>query len=356
MELEHRGRQYRCTFSTVTVNQGDYHVAQLNIATLRAPIDDPSIADFTNNLERINGLGDASPGFVWRLQTDEGDATALRPYEDPMVIVNMTVWSSVATLKDFAYRTVHADFLARRREWFVAGSTGLVLWWVRAGDIPTVDDAKRRLEFLQRHGPTPYAFRFARPAAPFVIDRTSLDEPDTADLIARLNDELAGRYDDPSDNHFRLDPDEVSVGAGAVVVGRLDDRTVACGALRSIPEIEGDIEAIGLRTAEVKRMYVVPEARGNKLGAAILDRLELEAAALGIEHLVLETGSRQPEAIQMYERAGFTARERWGSTPTRRTAGVSRSDSMRPSTVIRRRAGRRRRGRHPADRRRRGGE
>ena len=129
-----------------------------------APIDDPSIADFTNNLERINGLGDGSPGFVWRLQTDEGDATALRPYPDPMVIVNMTVWSSVAALKDFAYRTVHAEFLARRREWFVAGSTGVVLWWIRAGELPTVDDAKRRLEFLEGHGPSPYAFRFARAA------------------------------------------------------------------------------------------------------------------------------------------------------------------------------------------------
>ncbi len=300
----------------MTATRGDYHIAQLNIATLLAPIDDPSIADFTDNLERINALGDGSPGFVWRLQTDEGDATALRPYADPMVIVNMTVWSSVAALKDFAYRTDHAEFLARRREWFVAGSTGVVLWWIRAGELPTVDDAKRRLEFLERHGASPYAFRFARPPAPFVIERTSLEDPDTVDLIARLNDELTGRYDDPSDNHFRLDPDEVSPGAGAVVVGRLDDRAVACGALRRIPTSIGrsmeTSTAPGSRTAEIKRMYVAPEARGNKLGAAILDRLELEAGALGIDRLVLETGSRQPEAIQMYERAGFTARDRWG--------------------------------------------
>ena len=96
------------------------------------------------------------------------------------------------------------------------------------------------------------------------------------------------------------------------MVGRLDDRAVACGALRRIPEIDGDFDGTGGRTAEIKRMYVAPEARGNKLGAAILDRLELEAGALGIDRLVLETGSRQPEAIQMYERAGFTARDRWG--------------------------------------------
>ena len=250
---------------------------------------------------------------MWRLQTDEGDATALRPYDDPMVIVNMTVWSSVAALKDFAYRTAHAEFLARRREWFVAGSTGVVLWWIRAGELPTVDDAKRRLEFLERHGASPYAFRFARPPAPFVIERTSLDDPDTVELIARLNDELTGRYDDPSDNHFRLEPDEVSPASVRSWSAASTIAPVACGALRRIDsEIEGDIDGTGLRTAEIKRMYVAPEARGNKLGAAILDRLELEAGALGIDRLVLETGSRQPEAIQMYERAGFTARDRWG--------------------------------------------
>ncbi|HWM19434.1 MAG TPA: GNAT family N-acetyltransferase [Ilumatobacteraceae bacterium] len=304
----------------MTATPGDYHIAQLNIATLLAPVDDPSIADFTDNLERINALGDGSPGFVWRLQTDDGDATALRPYPDPMVIVNMTVWTSVAALKEFAYRTEHAEFLARRREWFAAGSTGVALWWIRAGDVPTVDDAKRRLDFLQRHGPSPYAFRFARPPAPFVVERTSLEDPDALDLIARLNDELTGRYDDPSDNHFRLEPDDVSPGIGAVVVGRLADRAVACGAIRRIRDLDGDIDGdidsdsdgTGRRIAEIKRMYVVPDARGNKLGAAVLDRLEHEATELGIDQIVLETGSRQPEAIQMYERAGFTARERWG--------------------------------------------
>ncbi len=313
VELEHPGRQYRYTVCTVTVTPREFHIAQLNIATLQAPVDDPATADFTDNLERINALGEGSPGFVWRLQTDDGDATALRPYPDPMIIVNMTVWTSVAALKEYAYRTEHAEFVARRREWFVPGSTGLVLWWIRAGDLPTVDDAKRRLEFLRRHGPSPYAFRFARPPAPFVVEQTSLEDPATLDLITALNTELTGRYDHPSDNHFRLEPDEVSPGMGAVVVGRLEERAVACGAIRRIDwDVDGDIDGAGGRTAEIKRMYVAPAARGNKLGAAILDRLELEATELGIDRLVLETGSRQPEAIQLYERAGFTPRDRWG--------------------------------------------
>ena len=307
----------------MTADPGDYHVAQLNIATLLAPIDDPSIADFAGNLERINALGDASPGFVWRLQTDDGNATALRPYPDPMVIVNMTVWTSIAALKEYAYRTEHADFLARRREWFVPGSSGVALWWTRAGDLPTLVGAKRRLEFLERHGPSPYAFRFARPPAPFVVEQTSLEDPDTLGLIAHLNNELTVQYDDPSANFFRLDPDEVAPGVGVVVVGRLDDRAVACGALRPVYDVDddgdgggdvrGDGDGAGSRTAEVKRMYVAPEARGRKLGAAVLDRLELEAAALRIDRLVLQTGSRQPEAIRLYERAGFTERDPWGA-------------------------------------------
>jgi GNAT superfamily N-acetyltransferase len=301
----------------VTVPPGEYHIAQLNISALLAPIDDPSIADFADNLERINAIGDGSPGFVWRLQTDDGDATAIRPYPDPMVIVNMTVWTSIAALKEFAYRTEHADFLARRREWFVTGSSGVALWWTRAGDLPTIVEAKRRLEFLERLGPSPYAFRFARPPAPFVVEHASLEDPDTLGLIAHLNDELTVQYDDPASNFFRLDPDEVAPGVGAVVVGRLDDRAVACGALRRIYDVDGDIhgdgDGAGARTAEVKRMYVAPEARGRKLGAAVLDRLELEAAALGIDRLVLQTGSRQPEAIRLYERAGFTVRDPWGA-------------------------------------------
>jgi GNAT superfamily N-acetyltransferase len=300
----------------VTAPPRDYHVAQINISTLLAPIDDPSIADFAGNLDHINAIGDASPGFVWRLQTDDGNATSIQSYPDPLVIVNMTVWTSIEALKEFAYRTEHADFLARRREWFAAGSSAVALWWIRAGDLPTLDDAKRRVEFLRRHGPSPYAFRFARPPAPFVVEPTTLDDPDTRDLIARLDEELTAAYDDPAANFFRLDADEVAPGAGTVIVGRLDDRPVACGALRRISDMEGETDgtrdATSGRIAEVKRMYVAPEARGHKLGAAVLDRLELEAAALGIERIVLETGDRQHEAIRLYERAGFAVRESWG--------------------------------------------
>ena len=138
----------------------EFHLAQFNMARLLAPLDDPQIADFVGSLERINTLADDSPGFVWRLQGDGGDATSLRPFGED-VIVNMSLWESVEALFDFVYRTAHAPVMAKRRQWF-AKPDGVytVLRWVKAGHIPTVDDARARLDILQRKGPNPAAFTF----------------------------------------------------------------------------------------------------------------------------------------------------------------------------------------------------
>jgi len=146
------------------VGQGGWHLAQVNIAVLRAPIDSPELAAFVEQLDPVNALGDAAPGFVWRLQTEDGDATAIRAFDDDRIIVNMSVWESVEALGDFVFRSRHLDVLRRRREWFEKMATAYVaLWWVPAGTIPTVDDAKRRLERLERLGPTAEAFTFREP-------------------------------------------------------------------------------------------------------------------------------------------------------------------------------------------------
>jgi hypothetical protein len=137
------------------------HLAQLNIGRLRAPMDDPSIDDFRNNLDRINALAEESPGFVWRLQDEAGNATGIKPFGDELEIVNLTVWESIDSLADFTYRSGHTEFLRRRREFFEAPSQPIVcLWWVPDGAIPTVDEAIERLEHLREHGPTPTAFTF----------------------------------------------------------------------------------------------------------------------------------------------------------------------------------------------------
>lgn len=144
-----------------------HHVAQLNIARLAAPLESPQLKGFVDALDHINGLGDASPGFVWRLQTDEGDATALRPFDDDKILVNMSVWESVEALSQFAYRTEHRDYLRRRGEWFERMfQPYLVLWWVPAGHVPTVEEAKKRLELLEANGPSSEAFTFRNPFPP----------------------------------------------------------------------------------------------------------------------------------------------------------------------------------------------
>ena len=138
-----------------------FHLAQANIARMRAPLDSPIMEGFRSQLDRINAIADSSPGFVWRLQTDEGNATAIRAYEDDRILFNMSVWESLEALRDYVYRSDHAGPLRSRREWFeLLDGPILVLWWIPAGAIPTVPEARERLDHLRRHGPTAEAFTF----------------------------------------------------------------------------------------------------------------------------------------------------------------------------------------------------
>lgn len=143
-----------------------YALAQLNIARLVAPIDSPQLVDFVSSLERINALAEASPGFVWRLQDEAGDATAIRHFGDN-VIINMSVWRDVASLQDYVYRSAHTEVLRRRQEWFEKiRESYLALWWVPAGHRPSLDEAGSRLESLRRNGPTVEAFSFKKTFPP----------------------------------------------------------------------------------------------------------------------------------------------------------------------------------------------
>src|SRR5256885_10833486 len=150
----------------------DHHLAQLNLARLRAPIDSPELDGFVARLPEINGLAGRSPGYVWRLRDESGDATALRPFA-PDVIVNLTVWESVETLRAFVYRSAHLEPMRRRREWFLPfDGPYLVLWWIPAGTLPALAEAGGRLEILRRRGPSPQALTLPRPhAAPGTLTR-----------------------------------------------------------------------------------------------------------------------------------------------------------------------------------------
>ena len=138
-----------------------YELAQLNIGVIKGPIDSPVMADFVANLDRINALAERTPGFVWRLQTEEGNATAIRPYEDERVAVNMSVWRDVESLNKYVYSSEHVQIMRRRREWFEKMDQAfLVLWWVPRGHRPTIEEAKAKPEILRAKGPTAEAFTF----------------------------------------------------------------------------------------------------------------------------------------------------------------------------------------------------
>jgi hypothetical protein len=154
-----------------------HHLAQVNIGRLRAPIDDPIMDGFRTQLDPVNALADQAPGFVWRLQTEDGNAIAIRPFADAQMAINMSVWESLESLQQFVYRGDHVDSLRARKQWFepIEGPI-LALWWVPAGHIPTVTEALDRLEHLKLHGPTAHAFTFRQPfAAPESGDTPSLD-------------------------------------------------------------------------------------------------------------------------------------------------------------------------------------
>jgi hypothetical protein len=143
------------------------HLAQLNVGRLLEPLDAPRIAGFVAALEPINALADADPGLVWRLQTAAGNATSIRPTEDDLFLINMSVWRSVEALRAFTYASAHVQVLRERRSWFERlAQAHLVLWWVPAGHIPTIDEAMQRLDRLRRDGPTPAAFTFRTPFEP----------------------------------------------------------------------------------------------------------------------------------------------------------------------------------------------
>lgn len=156
-----------------------FHLAQVNIGRFRASLESPIMEGFRQQLDPINALADATPGFVWRLQTEDGNATAIRPYaDDALMAINMSVWESLDALQQFVYKSGHVQTLRARQQWFepIEGPI-LALWWIPAGHTPTVGEARERLQYLKEHGPTPHAFTF----------RTPFPAPDAETPVAGLD-------------------------------------------------------------------------------------------------------------------------------------------------------------------------
>ena len=143
------------------------HIAEVNIARMKASLDDPVMAGFVARLDEINALADRAPGFVWRLQDISGNSTYLRPYEDDRILFNLSVWETVEALREYVYKSAHAELFRDRRQWFEQfDGMQLAMWWVPPGHIPGIDEAKKRLAHLEEHGPSQYAFTFKKIFAP----------------------------------------------------------------------------------------------------------------------------------------------------------------------------------------------
>jgi heme-degrading monooxygenase HmoA len=159
---------------------GNVHLAQVNVGRIKAPLDSALLAGFVARLDEINALADRSPGFVWRLQTPQGNATDLRPYDDDRILMNMSVWESLEHLTAFVFGSSHRELLQQRRDWFEKfEGVYAALWWVPVGHRPSIEEAKSRLAHLAEKGPTPYAFSFKDtfPAGAAVASGANVRQP-----------------------------------------------------------------------------------------------------------------------------------------------------------------------------------
>ena len=142
----------------------NYQIAQINIAQAQDSMESETMNGFVERLDEINTLADKSPGFVWRLETEEGDATAIQAFDDPLMIVNMSVWENIESLKNYVYKSMHVELIRDRDAWFnKITKVHQALWWVPEGHIPSIEEGKKKLNYLQQHGSNDEVFTFAKP-------------------------------------------------------------------------------------------------------------------------------------------------------------------------------------------------
>ena len=140
-----------------------YHLAQINIAKARAEMNDPIMAGFVERLDEINKIADNAKGFVWRLQSEAGDSTAIRVFDDKLILVNISVWETLEDLKNYVYKSNHVELIRDRQAWFTSFlGAKQAIWWLPEGHIPSIEEAKAKLEYLEKHGPSPEAFVFGK--------------------------------------------------------------------------------------------------------------------------------------------------------------------------------------------------
>ena len=141
-----------------------FHIAQVNVAQAKADMESELMRGFVSRLDEINALADRADGFIWRLQEDSGSATAIRVFDDPLLLINMSVWANLEALKHYVYKSLHVELIKDREAWFnKMGESHQALWWISAGHIPSPEEARKKLEYIRKNGSSAEAFTFAKP-------------------------------------------------------------------------------------------------------------------------------------------------------------------------------------------------
>ena len=155
--------------TTLTILQSNiqlsiFHLAQVNVAQAKADMESDLMQGFVSRLDEINALAESAEGFIWRLQEDSGSATAIRVFDDPLLLINMSVWADLESLKHYVYKSLHVELIKDREAWFnKMGESHQVLWWIPAGHVPSTEEARNKLEYIRKHGSSAQAFNFAKP-------------------------------------------------------------------------------------------------------------------------------------------------------------------------------------------------
>ena len=154
----------KISFNARIIQITTFHIAQVNVAQAKADMESELMRGFVSRLDEINALADRADGFIWRLQEDSGSATAIRVFDDPLLLINMSVWADLEALKHYVYKSLHVELIKDREGWFnKMGESHQALWWIPAGHIPSTEEARKKLEFIRKHGPSAQAFTFAKP-------------------------------------------------------------------------------------------------------------------------------------------------------------------------------------------------
>jgi GNAT superfamily N-acetyltransferase len=288
-----------------------FHLAQVNIARMRAPLDDPSMEGFRSQLDAVNAVADQSPGFVWRLSTPEGDATAIRAFEEDNVLFNLSVWESIEALHRYVYEGAHLGPLRDRRQWFLPyEGPMLALWWIPAGHVPTVEEAKAKLDELGRNGATASAFTFRSPfPAPEpgpaaqerdqALPRSPFQEASESDLpalTALINEAYA-----PAEG-FLYEGPRITAEAVALKLahGRFllahDEAGAICACVHVT--ITGDSGYFGL-------LSVSPAHQGRGLGRALAGAAEALCRAQGCPAVTIDVVNHRRELLPFYASLGY---------------------------------------------------